>query len=355
MKNLLTISLTLFLFNCSGGDTVIVNTHGDRISELERRADLNDLLNEVQNTRLIALESRMVGVEQRASDLEASVASLESDVESLESVDVSLQSQIDDLTAQMLAGDSSLQSQINSLLAQQSVIQGQISSIQSQLFAQFWTNLLVQSQIASINNRFPLINSRLNSLQSQINSQSSRISDLESELNSVISDLSSLSLRVTGLESDYADLRSDLNALEDRLDREGVTVFKCNNPSSTEKIFKINGLFYAAMNYVTTKSVSIVTAGTPQSVTVPKLCSKSNGRIKTPDSSGNCTGSGWSVMPGTGVTTTIPSNSVSNVTVVSSVKIALESLNASSTYVTTDGGPACTFKGDGTNLVPFNL
>jgi chromosome segregation ATPase len=296
MKLLLLLTLTVALSACSGSDTVIVNTHGDRISELERRADLNDKLNEVQNMRLDALEGRMGSVEDRATDLEVRVDELEGEVEALELADADLQQQIDDLTTQMLDGDASLQSQIDSLVWEQSVTRGRLNSLQAQLFVQSFVVSVMQNQISIINSRFPVINSRLNSLQSQINDHSSRLDTIESELNDVVSDLSSLDTRVLALESDFLVLEGQVSALQARLDREGVTVFKCNSASSKEKIFKINGLFYAAMNYVT--------------------------------KSGN------------------------NVT---SVQIALESLNSSTTYVTTDGGPACTFKGDGTNLIPFNL
>lgn len=207
----------------------------------------------------------------------------------------------------------------------------------------------------------------------QVINNTDRVTDLErrmtlneqldavqaSLISSSVAAIALLDGRAALLETSVADLVQQAIDLTARMDREGVVVYKCVSPppsssSSEERFFKINGKFYGAMNQVTTGTSTVASAATPMTVTVPKLCLSVLGTVKLPNGAGNCTGLGWSVMPGTGVTTTIPQNTSSNITVVTSVQISLEELLSGSNYATTDGTATCTFNGNGTNLVPVN-
>lgn len=278
------IMMTLLLTACS--DEIIVNTNEDRLAELERRADINDALNTLQNVRLDSLELKLIQIEDRVESLETSTSS--------------------------------------------AILQGQVDALSLQINT---------------------INSSLYNMQTQLTNHAVDLQDIEDELALIRADVDNVSLNVLGLQSDFSSLEADVLALEARLDAEGVTVYKCNSLTSTEKILKVSGVFYGVINRVTVGSASVVTTGSPQSITIPKLCSNSGGSVKAPDGSGNCTGSGWGIMSGTGVTVLVPSNSSTTIPVVTSVQIALEALTPGQNYTTTDGSPICTFNGDGTNLV----
>lgn len=156
--------------------------------------------------------------------------------------------------------------------------------------------------------------------------------------------------RVTELER-RANLNDQLNALsiqqaatQAQLDQQGVQLFKCNSPSSTERIMKINGKFYAVMNRVTTKTVQVVSGSSSTTVTTPDMCETYLGLLELPNAGGQCTPNSGpfksTKIPGQ--TVTVPSYSTATVTLVDSVKIALDILTDGG-YSTTDGGTACSF------------
>lgn len=148
----------------------------------------------------------------------------------------------------------------------------------------------------------------------------------------------------------------DLEATQDQLDQQGVQLFKCNSPSSTERIMKINGKFYAVMNRVTTKNVQVVTGSSSTTVTTPDMCETFLGGLQLPNSGGQCTPNSGpfksTKIPGQ--TITIPSYTTATVKVVDSVKIALDILTDGG-YATTDGGTACSFSISGSGTVATNL
>lgn len=148
----------------------------------------------------------------------------------------------------------------------------------------------------------------------------------------------------------------DLDATQDQLDQQGVQLFKCDSLSSTERIMKINGKFYAVMNRVTTKNVQVVTGSSSTTVTTPDMCKTFLGDLQLPNSGGQCTPNSGpfksTKIPGQ--TITIPSYTTATVTVVDSVKIALDILTDGN-YTTTDGGTACSFSISGGGTVASGL
>ena len=86
------------------------------------------------------------------------------------------------------------------------------------------------------------------------------------------------------------------------------------------------------------------------------MCQTFGGDLQLPNSGGQCTPNSGpfksTKIPGTVVT--VPSNSTGNVTVVTSVKIALDILTDGG-YATTDGGAACSFSISGGGTVASNL
>jgi len=283
MKIVLMI-LTLTLFAC-GKDSVTVNTHGDRISELERRADLNDQLDAARDA-LIELNS-------------LAIASIQDDVIELRG----------DLTQAIL---------------NQSIVNG-----------------LVQLQLLMVNNRVTFLNNRLNILRNRVNSLESSLTDVQNEINTIQGELVILSSSLSSALGDISDLQDDVQSLSQQIDEEGVKVFKCNSAASTERIFKINGKFYAVMNRVTTKNIQVITGSSSQTFTTPSMCLNPNGNNpRLPNSSGGCRNSNWTLIPGS--TTTVPSYTTAMVTVVDSVKMAMEILPVGN-YITTDGAAACNF------------
>jgi len=151
------------------------------------------------------------------------------------------------------------------------------------------------------------------------------------------------------LQAQIDDVSVAQAATQAQLDQEGVKVYKCDSPTSTERILKINNTFYAVMNRVTTEVVQVVTGSTSTTYTNPKLCLKDD-KAKLPGGNGDCPSS-WTAVGGD--TVTVPSYSTASKTVVTSVKMALDPIDNGS-YVTTDGGPACSFNinnGVATNLV----
>jgi len=304
MKTKMTLALVLLLSAC-GKDKAFIINNSERVAELERRADLNDVVNNLQN---INIENNSIAI-----DL------LESDLESLES----------DLRALILAEEAA---RIQGDLDQASVLASQVS-------AQNIINESLQSQIDSLRNKHSKLSNRLAKLRNRVNNINESIDLLTTEVNQLSLDLANLEI---ALRTEISDLSDELHS---RIDLEGVRVYKCNSPSSKERIFEINGKFYAVMNYVQTRTVKTVSNEMPISIHVPKLCREKNNHnsLKLPNNGGQCTPSNnWEVVPNTDITQQINSYSSVDTLVVTSVQMALEQLQIGS-YSTTDGGPSCNF------------
>lgn len=408
MKKLLLLASVLSLIACSG-DRVYVDTHGDRIDELERRADLNDKLDAARD---IAIQANSLSITSLQSDLAAlddemrqliadeeeariagdqalvaalsnaiatqsaintfvqfqiglvngkanlalsriaqlrnRVSNLEDDVEDLQADVATLESEVDTLQSQMVA----VQSAVNTNTAG-------LASLQAQLnfygFSQMLVNLLVQGQIAAINSQVSGINSQLSTLSTSVGNNSTAIAGLTADLASLDARMSAAETAISDLDTEVTALGVSLDATQAQLDQQGVQVYKCNSASSEERLFKINGKFYAVMNRVTTKNITVQTAGTPQTFTTPRLCrhpSNNNQTMTLTRPNGTCQGNRV-LIPGE--TITVPSYSSQSVQVVDSVKMALELLKPGN-YITTDASnPGCQFSitsSDFTNLVP---
>jgi len=301
-KVLMLLLVTVATLGC-GEDKLKVIHNNDRVSELERRADLNDQLNALQNQRLDLLEAALAAEE-----------------------------------AARIAGDVQLGLDLSYAIWVQSL-----------------TNFSLQSQINVINLKLLLVNAKLVSLQNQINNLNIRLSDLEADVAQLASDMADLEASLQGQIDDLATAQA---ATQAQLDQEGVKLFKCHSSSSTERIMKINGYFYAVMNRVKTASIQVITGSSSQSYSTPDMCETWDGNLKLPNAGGQCTPNSGpfksTKIPGQ--TTVVQSYSTGNVTVVTEVKIALDILKDGG-YVTTDGAAACSFSisGNGTassGLIP---
>ena len=349
MKSTLLLTLLLLTVSC-GKDSLKVIHNNDRVSELERRADLNDQLNSIQSA-LIEANSQAIAAEQSAREAK----------DLLQDQALNAEIQIRALSDLFLGGllAAERQARINGDAAQANALANEIAAriegdddnsrdLRIAVIAQSINNLLTQGQIASINFKINQLKSRMNSAESALNSLDARLDAVEGQVSDLQSDLASLSLSINA----RVDLVSAVaNAAQAQVDQQGVRVFKCNSNVSTERILKINGKFYAAMNRVTKGSIPVLTEALAQTITIPNLCKNSGGKLKLPNSSGACTGGGWSLMPGS--STTVQAYTTSQVSVVTDVKIALDILSNGS-YSTTDGGAACTFSinnDSSTNLI----
>lgn len=310
MKKKLLLALFLLTVSGCGSDSVLLPDHNDRITELERRADLSDAIDAAQN-RLIQLNAEALAAEvQNRIDGDADLQSLLAAEE---------QARID--------GDIDNERALNRVVRRQRVKNRMI--------------LNKISQLARVQDR---LKRKLNRLQGNVSGLSDDLDSLSSEVSSLQSDLSDLEIRVSANETDISDLESDLEETQEQLDEEGVRLFKCNSPSSSERLMRINGRFYGVMNRVTTRSIQVVTGSSSQTFTTPDMCEAWNGDLELPNSGGQCTPNSGpfksTKIPGQ--TIVVPSYSTSSVTVVNSVKIALDLL-VDGGYATTDGGSACHF------------
>jgi hypothetical protein len=344
-------SLLFVLALAACSESVHVITNEERVSELERRADLNDMLDNIQDS---LIESNHVAVNARIDALDLDLRQLIADEQAArEQADANLQAGLAAEQAAREAGDDDLADQIAAETAARQLRDNQLTAaLAASIAVQTVVNAAVQMQIALINSKFPTINNKLNSLQSQVNSANSNISSLQSQVAALQIDAADLEARMMAAESDISSLEASVLALSDRLDREGVKVYKCNLASSKERMFKINGKFYAVMNHVTSETVQVITGSSSSSFTNPKLCLKDE-KVKLPGGNGSCP-NGWDPIGGNSVT--VPSYSTGNKTVITSVQMALEQLPDGS-YATTDGSTPCYFSvsGGGTlapNLIP---
>jgi hypothetical protein len=342
-------SLLFVLALAACSESVHVITNEARVSELERRANLNDMLDNMQSE---LIESNNNAVNARIDALDLSLTQLIADEQAArEAADANLQAGLDAEQAAREAGDSDLADQIAAETAARQLRDNQLTAaLAASIAAQTVINFAVQGQIALINSKFPLINSKLSSLQSQVNNANSNISSLQSQVAALQVDVSDLDARMMAAEGDISSLEASVLALTTRLDQEGVRVFKCNAASSKERMFKINNKFYAVMNHVSTESIQVITGSSSVLFTNPKLCVKDE-KAKLPGGSGNCP-HGWDTVGGNSVS--VPSYSTANKTVVTSAQMALEPLPDGS-YSTTDGAAPCYFTVTGGGTASSNL
>ena len=342
-KALLITATCLSIMGCSQGDVVVLNDQSDRISELERRADLNDQLDSLQS-QLIQANADAIAAETAAR--ESADTQLEADLQQ----EIADRIAGDAVLAQMLAdeqqaredGDTdlalSLQNEVNARISGDNAISNRLRRA---LRRQSLVNAIVQGQLRQVNRRVSRLKTKLQNLKLAVNDNTNDIMALQLAMSDVQQDMLELDTR---LSAEIDNVEADLVTTQAQLDEQGVQVLKCNNPNSTERMFKINGKFYAVMNRVTTASVKVITGTTSQSYSTPDMCETVTGSIKLPNSGGVCTPVSGplasTLIPG--VTVVVPSNTTQNVTVVTSVKMALDILSDGS-YVTTDGGPACSF------------
>jgi hypothetical protein len=356
MKKVLLAGLvTLGLFAGCSDDKLKVIHNNDRVTDLERRAALNDELNEMQNNRLVLLEQAL-SVEAAAR--EAADSSLAADLQAEMDARIEADQDLADLLAQEQAareaGDDDLVDKL--ALERANRIAGDVANsvaLAISVLNQSITNMVVQGQLSLINNKLTTVNNKINSLTNRMNQAESDINNLESDMADLRSDMNAadalLSSRIDTLSAQQAATQAQLN-------QEGVKVFKCGSPSSTERIFKINGKFYAAMNRVTMKTVAVVTGSSSQTYNTPDMCETFSGDLQLPNAGGQCTPNSGpfksTKIPGQ--TVVVPAYTTANVALVDSVKIALDLLKDNVNYATTDGAAACVFSVNGsssTNLV----
>lgn len=342
LKTYLGIIVLLFVVGCSS-DRVTVLHNNDRVTELERRANLNDQLNVLQNQRLDALESALAA---ETSAREAADLALSADLQAELDARVLADDQLRDLLAQEQAarvlGDDTLRADLQTEIANRIAgDQANSTALALSVLGQSLVNVAVQVQ--------------LNNLNTKINQANTKITNLTVRVNNLESDLNALEVEVAQLATDMAGITASLQAqintlsiqqaaTQAQLSQQGVQLFKCNSPNSTERIMKINGKFYAVMNRVTTKTVQVVTGSSSATYTTPDLCRTFLGVLELPNSGGVCTPNSGpfksTKIPGQ--TVTVPSYSTASVTLVDSVKIALDILTDGN-YQTTDGGAPCSF------------
>lgn len=348
---LITLTLLLLTVSCGKDETIKIIHNNDRVTDLERRMKLNEQLDSAQSA-LIQANSNAILAEQSARELADSMLNdaLQQEIADRASVDSVLQALIEDEVSARQSGDNSLSSQLQIEIANR--IAGDNVNSAALSFAvltQSLVNFGVQSNIAVINSKINQINNKINNLTSRVEGLEEDVDVLQAETNRLAVDLSFLE---SSLRAEIDLVSAQATATQAQLNREGVKVFKCNSASSTERILKINGKFYAAMNYVSTESVQVISGSSETSFTNPKLCIKDE-KVKLPGGNGQCPSSWQSVG---GNTVLVPAYSTSSKTVIKSVKIALDILSDGQ-YSTTDGGLSCNFtiSGNGTNstnLVP---
>jgi hypothetical protein len=337
MKKVLLAVIAALAFTGCAEDRLRVIHNNDRVSELERRAALNDQLNSIQNDRLSALEAALAAETQARieGDLDLE-SSLQAEMDARIAQDAALQQLIEDEQAARIAGDDQLRAELQIEIANR--INGDRANSQAltaSVLVQSLVNLGVQLQLSSINSRLNQVNSRVLSLTSRVSNLEENLENLEQEVADLRADQETVRL---ALQAQIDSLSTQQAATQAQLDREGVKLFKCNSSSSTERIMKINGKFYAVMNRVQTQQVQVITGSSSTTFTNPKLCLKDD-KAKLPGGNGQCPSS-WAEVGGN--TVTVPSYSTANRTVVTDVKIALDLLSDGN-YQTTDGGPACSF------------
>lgn len=349
------VLLAAFAFTGCTEDRVSVFHNNDRVTELERRANLNDQLNVLQNQRLDALESALAA---ETSAREAADLSLSSDLQAEMDARVLADDTLRDLLAQEEAarvlGDDTLRADLQTEIANRIAgDQANSTALALSVLGQSLVNVAVQVQLNNLNTKINQANTKITNLTVRVNNLESNLSDLEDEVSQLALDLAGVN---SALQAQINTLSTQQAATQAQLSQQGVQLFKCNSPNSTERIMKINGKYYAVMNRVTTKTVQVVSGSSSTTVTTPDMCETYLGLLELPNAGGQCTPNSGpfksTKIPGQ--TVTVPSYSTAPVTLVDSVKIALDILTDGG-YSTTDGGSACSFTVSGGGTVATNL
>jgi hypothetical protein len=247
MKFLL-VMMGLLIVGC-GKDSVRIDVHGDRITELERRADLNDQLDAARDILIASNSSQIVYLEGLLSQLDNDLRQLISDEEQAR-----------------MAGDTA---NANALMVS--------------IAAQSFVNFITQLQIASLGGNISSLSSQISSLQSQVNDINVSISIIEtnvSSIQSVINNLPSSFISQSDLDDLEQDILNQVNALI-LANGSGVVVIKpCLN--AAEVLFRIGGTLYGAMNHK---------AGNGNNSALKNVALEAlpNGTYSTTSGSGNCT------------------------------------------------------------------
>lgn len=351
MKYIL-ISLALLTFVSCSNDSVKVINNSQRVSDLERRMALNEQLDSAQSA-MIQANSDAISAEQSARQSADALLSAELQQEILDRAagDSALQALINAEAQARQAGDNSLSSQLQIEIANRIAgDQANSAALAFAVFTQSLVNFGVQVNLNQINFKISQINSKINNLTNRVDNLEEDVDDLQNETNQLAIDIASLE---ASLSAEIDLVAAQAAATQAQLNQEGVKVFKCNSSSSTERILKINGKFYAAMNRVTTKQVQVITGSTSTTFINPKLCIRTGlwEEVQLPNSAGNCN-PGYTSVGGNSIT--VPAYSTANQTVVDSVKIALDILSDGS-YSTTDGVSACNFSISGSGSNSSNL
>lgn len=345
-----------------------INTLNTRINQEKAARIAGDAL----LTLLLASESaaRAAGDYHAQQQLNAEIAARQSADAQSAALIAQLQSDLAAETSARQAGDAATAALAASNLAaavsaQQTVnsqLNSRINNLQGQItlasIAQSLINVGLQVQISHNSSVMSSLASSLSSLQSQVtnlsNSTSAALLALQNSVSTLSSSVSSLSSVVSGHTSSIADLYSLINGLQTQLNAEGTTVYKCS--SDTENILKIGGKFYGAMNRVNTQQLTYVngSTGSSQTLTTPALCKKTTGNNDAAFPTGTSCPNNYVLVPSQ--TITVPPGGTAQVTVVTSVEIAIEQL-ADGSYHTTGGGPACYFSigNGGTTSTGLNL
>ena len=352
MKKLVIMAfVALGLVGC-GKDTVYLNDHNDRITELERRADLNDQLDAVQNQRLDALEIALVAEQEARETADLLLDSaLQQEMKDRAAADDHLAGLLALEEGARIAGDESLADDL--LIEIGNRIDGDKDirrKLRRAVFKQSIFNRSFQRQINRVRVRLSRMGDRLSNLRVRVNSLEISVEDLEKEVADVKIDMAELEVL---LQVQIDDLSADQLETQAQLDAQGVQLYKCNSSNSTERLMKINGYFYGVMNRVKTQNVTVITGSSSQTYTTPDMCKRGgSGNLYLKPSSG-CKGN-HALVPGSSVT--VPAYSTQVVKVVTEAKMALDIL-PNGNYITTDGGSACSFSisGNGTaqsGLIP---
>lgn len=342
------VLLAAFTFTGCTEDRVSVFHNNDRVTELERRADLNDQLNVIQNQRLDALEAALALETEARQEGDLNLS------QDISDLDQELRDLLAQEEAARIAGDDTLRADLQVEIANRIAgDQANSAALAVSVFTQSLVNVAVQVKLNQLNSKINLANSKISALTVRVNNLESDLDALEAEVAQLATDMAGIN---ASLQAQLDSLSIQQAATQAQLNQQGVQLFKCDSSSSTERIMKINGKFYAVINRVTTQSVKVVTGSSSQSFTTPDMCQTFLGDLQLPNSGGQCTPNSGpfksTKIPGT--TVVVPSYSTGNVTVVTSVKIALDIL-VDGGYSTTDGGTACNFSISGGGTVATNL
>lgn len=199
-------------------------------------------------------------------------------------------------------------------------------------------------QVSGLSSNYSALTDASNTLRGDVDSLSLVISSLSAQLAAKIDGAEALNLINTALSSYVTSTQ-----LSTALTTNGAAIYQCRNGSvvSKEKILKVNGVFYAVMNYVTKSNITYMnTSGATTTIKVPAYCSNGYNDWLAYNV-GSCNG-GNVFTPAQNVV--VASGTSATIAVVTGVQMALEPLTSGSGYVTTDNSTPCSFNGDGTNL-----